>query len=115
MKPCYVYFVRGGDKKHSPLKIGITHNLKKRIAQMQTGSPKILRLQFAIIFDDRKIAQKVEKVIHGILASKNTHGEWFTCGVKTSSILDKLAPYIADYVTKNRRSPIIYGARGLLP
>ena len=108
-KQCYVYFIRGGDKKHSPLKIGITHDLSKRIKQMQVGSPKILKLQFAIIFDDKDVARRVEKIIHEMLKSRNTHGEWFTCGVKTQSILRKLEPYIADYVTKNSKSPVIYG------
>ncbi len=103
----YVYFIRGGDKKHSPLKIGITGNIPKRIKQMQIGSPKKLRLQFAIIFENKKIARNVERILHEMLVGKNIHGEWFSCGVKTKIILEKLEPYITDYIIKNNKSPIM--------
>jgi len=108
MKQCYVYFIRGGDKKHSPLKIGITESLSKRLKQMQTGSPKKLRLQFAIIFDNKKIAMNVEKILHEMLDGKRIHGEWFSCGVKTKVILNKLEPYFTAYHGEHGRFPIIY-------
>lgn len=68
-----VYFIQG--KPGSPVKIGYTgHDPNKRIAELQTGNPYLLRVIYSFPGNPSD-----EKKIHRALASDRLSGEWFEC------------------------------------
>lgn len=73
----YLYIMQNGKCKE--YKIGITNNLNRRHAQLQTGCPHELRLIKIWQHYDRKIIQKYETVIHRYYNHKRIrkNGEWF--------------------------------------
>ena len=63
--------------KDGPCKIGITDNLKRRLAALQTGCPyKLKTLQLFPTFS-KDLARKVELGTHAFLSSFRLEGEWF--------------------------------------
>lgn len=71
--------------KHGPIKVGLTSNLKKRIAQIQTGCPNPVTLVAWYPRSSRRKAAALEKELHNLLDGHRMQGEWF--GV---SAIDKL-------------------------
>lgn len=67
----YIYKIRAG----SFIKIGITYDVKSRIAQLQTGSPYRLELLSCYGFEDATI---VERALHQAFSKERGVGEWFT-------------------------------------
>lgn len=66
-----IYFVQEGDA--GPVKIGWTRQgLVARLAQIQNGNPRPLRLIGVALAD-----QAAEKDLHGHFAELHLHGEWF--------------------------------------
>jgi len=70
----YVYIVRQGEMF---IKVGVSHNIVKRIALMQTGNPYKLKLMTSFPFESRAEAFEMERLLHKKLASCNKRGEWF--------------------------------------
>jgi hypothetical protein len=56
-------------------KIGYTINVIKRLAELQTGNPHLLSVEYVIIDGNRKL----EKELHVKFDQYRTKGEWFTC------------------------------------
>jgi hypothetical protein len=58
-------------------KVGISNDPSHRLAQLQTGSPRLLRL----VYQTKPAAQAIdiESAAHRILKRYATHGEWFNC------------------------------------
>jgi len=77
MALCYVYLIQAGDKKNSPVKIGMSNNYKSRIKTLQTGNHQPLRTLCIIKCDSRAHARRVESTLHEILKTQNILGEWF--------------------------------------
>lgn len=86
---CFVYVIQSGKGKHMPVKIGMSENPEKRIKQLQTGNPNLLRIIALIKCRDRKHASLVEKTFHSLMIDKNLLNEWFSPkkGVILKSIL----------------------------
>lgn len=70
----YVYFAYYPESNDKHIKIGITTNLKKRLIQLQTGSPSLLRFYKTIYSSNYK---KIEKDLHKKYKDKNVLNEWF--------------------------------------
>lgn len=56
------------------VKIGIAEHPKKRLAQLQVGSPALLTLHSARLTDD---AEGWEVELHKRFRAQRAHGEWF--------------------------------------
>ena len=71
MSDQYIYFIQADE--NGPIKIGTTQsNPLRRMANLQTGCPSVVRLLGAI---EGTPAQ--ERQIHAVLSQFRTHGEWF--------------------------------------
>lgn len=74
----YVYITRSGYSNN--FKIGVSENPAKRLKQLQTGSPYILRLFHIFECQDRADAFNKEKLLHKHFDGRKTKlmwGEWF--------------------------------------
>ena len=65
-----IYFIQQGNG--GSIKIGISSNIEKRLASLQTGSPYKLKVLLTI-----KGSEKLEKEIHSKFAEYRLSGEWF--------------------------------------
>lgn len=68
-------------------KIGISVNPKRRLKQLQTGCPFILRLLWCC---DLKDAKETEKRIHLCLKSNHVSGEWYKVEGDVISVVKSL-------------------------
>lgn len=84
----YVYIIQSGSSKKSPVKIGMSDDPEKRIKQLQTGNPQILRIIISIKCNSRKHAFELEKTLHRMLVRNNILNEWFF--VKKKSLLETI-------------------------
>ncbi len=84
-RPGYIYFVTDGEA----IKIGISGDPLGRIKNMQTGSPRELRLLAAIAG-----SEAAETELHRKFAHLNVRGEWFI------DKLGEIARYIASFKPK---------------
>lgn len=66
----YVYFIQAVDG--GPIKIGKAFNVRERLAGLQTGNPKELRILGAMVGDT-----DVEGKVHKEFAGSRIRGEWF--------------------------------------
>lgn len=67
-----VYFIQGGE---GLIKIGTTHNIKKRFSGLQTANPTPLAL---IGFIETHLGSKIESKLHTRFYDLRVRGEWFT-------------------------------------
>lgn len=73
----YIYII---SNELGYIKCGVSKNLKRRVAQLQTGNEHKLTLVFQEEFNcTRKHLLKIEKELHKQLRQMSTHciGEWF--------------------------------------
>jgi hypothetical protein len=66
----YLYLIRSGDH----VKIGISRNIKARLADLQVGNPVPLAIIATFAFAD---AGPVERAVHERFADARVRGEWF--------------------------------------
>jgi hypothetical protein len=55
-------------------KIGVTNNIEKRIASLQTGNPEEIVLLY---IEEREKPTKAEKYLHRCFQKNRLKGEWF--------------------------------------
>lgn len=55
-------------------KIGITGDLAKRVAQVQTGCPMKIK---DVAYMETGYSRRAESIFHQEMAAYHTHGEWF--------------------------------------
>jgi hypothetical protein len=67
-RPSKVYFIRCGAR----VKIGVTNNVRARLASLQTGNPERMRLLKSIDGDTM-----VEREMHKRFGDLRDQGEWF--------------------------------------
>lgn len=67
----WIYFIQGLPR--GPIKIGSTHDVKRRVADLQTGHPWKLRILGVCRGDIR-----LELELHERFAASRLHGEWFS-------------------------------------
>ena len=80
------------------IKVGISQNVKKRISQLKTGSPKELKLLYC--FDGgRYIESKIHKDLNSYKAREG--GEWFLYNSETIKIIE-------SYIEKDNLSKSEY-------
>jgi len=80
----YVYIVTDG----SHYKIGITSgDVSRRLAQLQTGNPRRLRIVKVIGSDD---PARTEHTLHVMLQHRRGHGEWFKLSPSELEILKRI-------------------------
>lgn len=83
-KPCRVYFIRAVNTRM--FKVGISSDPRRRLKEMQIGSPAKLVLTRNVACSN---AADVERKIHECFAKYRSHGEWFSCPIeKALSIFD---------------------------
>ncbi len=73
-KTTYIYFIQSG---YGSIKVGMSKNPEKRMANIQTCIPKSLRLVAKIPMPDRQSARCLEKELHQLFAPERIRGEWF--------------------------------------
>jgi hypothetical protein len=70
-----LYLIQSNEGKY---KIGISKNPSKRIEQLQTGSPDVLKL---IHTYESPNAFKIETALHNKYQYLREHGEWFDMSI----------------------------------
>ena len=76
----FLYIICGYGRSHEPLgpvKIGIASDPEKRIASLQTGSPRPLKILAVFDTPNREIARKFEAAFHRHYDDERLAGEWF--------------------------------------
>jgi hypothetical protein len=82
--PHRVYFIRAVNMQK--FKVGISSDPRKRLKQMQIGSPTKLVLARDVVCHDAVLA---EQKIHKCFQEYHSHGEWFSCQIeKALSVFD---------------------------
>ncbi len=76
----YVYIIENTYSHDT--KIGISNNPEKRIKQLQTGSSRLLKIQYTILFNTRNEAIKAENSLHKKYSKYRLMGEWFEVDYK---------------------------------
>lgn len=66
-----VYFVQSGGRD-GPIKIGVTSNVKARVASLQTAHPEPLKVRLVV-----SGTQETERRFHRKFAALRMNGEWF--------------------------------------
>ncbi len=72
-----VYFIYCGEKQTSPVKIGVTTDIERRIVELQTGNPYKLICKALIPCDDKTQAYHLESFFHKQFKKNRMMGEWF--------------------------------------
>lgn len=78
--PYYVYViaqVSSTGKPTSPVKIGISKDVKQRLTTLQTSVPFRIEDFFYFTFWNRYLAQEIEKHFHNSMKANRLYGEWF--------------------------------------
>lgn len=69
----YVYIM----KAKGWAKIGVSHNVERRLKMMQTGCPLKIMIMNKFPFDSRAQAFECENALHRLLKEHRERGEWF--------------------------------------
>lgn len=69
----YVYIITDGDF----YKIGVSGNFKKRLASLNTASPRKLKIVATRFFEERQLALTKESSLHEKYSMFRVNGEWF--------------------------------------
>ena len=74
-----MYILQNGDTNQ--YKIGITNDLNRRLAELQTGCPNEIKVVKLYTHYQRKIIEKYERVLHNYYTKADNRirpkGEWF--------------------------------------
>lgn len=98
-RTCYVYFIQSGC---GAIKVGIAKNPDKRMANMQTGHNKLLRLIAKFPQPDRNSARLLERELHDLFSEYRIRGEWFNRRIVRAGRMKQLfggtlkRPYLKD-------------------
>lgn len=74
----YVYILQCKDF----IKVGVSKNPKKRLAQIQTCNPNHVDLAYAHMCPEA-CSKDIEKMVHEKLSKHRVNGEWFSCSAET--------------------------------
>lgn len=81
----HLYILQCGNR----FKIGVTNNIEKRLASLQTGNAEVIEL---VHIEERKNPTKAEKYLHRCFQKNRLKGEWFE-GISLKDIRIKLLLY----------------------
>ena len=73
----YVYFIKSGNYDQSPIKIGVTGDVPKRLSDLQVGNPEELTVLAAIKVLGEDHAYWIERNLHKFFKEDHIRGEWF--------------------------------------
>lgn len=76
----YVYLMRQGGAT-GPIKIGVARDPDGRLKNLQTGSPRTLRIIARLPFESRMEALEMERALHAKYKEFRLKGEWFKPGL----------------------------------
>lgn len=77
-----IYFIQ---QEGGPVKIGVSNDVEKRLATLQTGSPRLLRLLGSIPGDEL-----LEQEIHHRFSGHRLQGEWFEASPELMAFIDEV-------------------------
>lgn len=63
------------------VKIGVTDDVFRRLATLQTANPRLLKVECSTMLPERYMARGVEAKAHQLLRHRRWSGEWFCCSV----------------------------------
>jgi hypothetical protein len=96
----------------TPIKIGISGDVKSRLAGLQTASPEELIIRYILTCKNQESAYKVERLLHKKYADRRLSGEWFDINPQVVINDIELAMAVADNITSGRevvyREKIVY-------
>lgn len=98
----FVYFVQ--PEEGGPIKIGVTNDIDRRLAGLQTGSPVRLVLRHHIEAGTSGQAYALERDLHGRFHSYRLHGEWFEASAELAKLANGLAT--PTYAQRKHRLPV---------
>jgi|SRR5690349_23447382 len=100
-----VYVIQADED--GPVKIGVSSNPERRLAQLQTGNPARLVLVAVFLCTTWLIARTLEAAVHLALAPFRLAGEWFRVSpTKACSTIEEQAArlgYAKDVVRRPRK------------
>lgn len=94
----YVFSTNG----QSPVKIGVTHNIQKRIRAIQTGNANVIRCEYQIEVSNAGDARALERSIHTAMGDRRLSGEWFDAS--PDDVVDKVKQLSGLAITKHNGS-----------
>ena len=77
MKHRYVYFIQQKLTKSKPVKIGVAHNVERRLSELQVGNPYELSVVAKLGPFSEVQAQETEQRLHRQCSKFRIRGEWF--------------------------------------
>ena len=95
-----------------PIKIGVANDVVKRIATLQTGNPRRIRLLHALVGDRR-----FEYELHRLFSERYGHrlvGEWFT-GPGTTGFLDMVEDLAREMLLRHKNGVSLPDFRDFSP
>jgi len=96
-----VYFVL--DEFSNAMKIGKADNLEKRLAGLQTGNPRILKISYFIKCKSSGHSNTIEKKLHKFFEHLHIRGEWFDYNKEEFELFFKEN---VNYEPKEKRAPL---------
>jgi len=111
----FLYFICY-DKRHSPIKIGMTKCIKSRVGQLNTGSAWNLRLLIEFGFSSEATCRSAERIMHKLFHKDRLNGEWFSSNISIprayhfieSLYHDDKEPNYATYIESGTDSCVSY-------
>ena len=95
----FIYFIAGlasdGLELCTPVKIGISNDVKSRLKQLQTSSWVPLEIIYSSAFSDNDTVIELEQTLHECLKEVNVSGEWFNLNRRTIADL-------SDFIESNK-------------
>ena len=101
----YVYFIQS-KKSNSPVKIGHSSNIEKRLEDLQVGNPYKLEVKVKLPFSSKMLAISTEKLFHreGEKNHQRLNGEWFYIRSSLVEFIGNAMAYKEEMNTKDRKS-----------
>lgn len=59
------------------IKVGVSGDVSKRVAQIQSCNPEKINVYFALRFKDRWLACEIEQTFHKLFGHRCIRGEWY--------------------------------------
>jgi hypothetical protein len=94
----FIYVIGADDGRW---KIGVSHQPKSRLRELQTGHPGLLRIAF-VANSNHKRPSAVEAFAHNLLRDCRRVGEWFQCELHEAIAAVERARIAADDGTSKR-------------
>jgi len=95
---CFVYLI--AEETHGIFKIGVTNDVKGRIAQHRSSNP-FIKIKRLFLYQNAQSAFRAEKSLHRRFGNNHVSGEWFRLSIFDLEIIGVLAKQKNGYITKS--------------